>query len=167
MAKCTFHPGRNSVTVICGNSYCDKCRDGIEAARAQVDSHVQPKDCFVWYKSKDNWQPIIGTGCAHWVAHELNIRVGTSDDRCLCGFTYRVKVLVRSRTQVQDVADVKVNDIWASPTLDHTGLVIRVTAAAKAGDPPTITIRHDSSRQHKVADNDFATFFKGRGSFYR
>lgn len=58
------------------------------------------------------------------------------------------------------------NDIWASPSLDHTGLVIRVTPAM-AGGRPNITIRHDSSGQGRVAENDFATYFHGHGFFYR
>ena len=52
-------------------------------------------------------------------------------------------------------------------TLDHTGLVIRVTPAAQAGGQPAITIRHDSSGQGRVAENDFATYFHGHGAFYR
>ena len=33
--------------------------------------------------------------------------------------------------------------------------------------PAQITIRHDSSRQGMVADNDFATYFNGQGTFRR
>jgi hypothetical protein len=64
-----------------------------------------------------------------------------------------------------DISQVRVNDIWASPSLDHTGLVIRVTPASTGGRP-NITIRHDSSGQGRVAENDFATYFHGHGSFY-
>ena len=167
MGKCVLHPGRPSVVTIFGKEYCAKCQTGITDARKKVDKHVEPKDCFIWYVSNDNWQPITGTGCAHWVSHQLNVHVGGSGDCCFQGFTYRVPVLVRSRTRVPDIAHVKVNDIWASPTLDHTGLVIRIAPAAKAGGQPTITIRHDSSGQGKVAENDFATYFHGHGSFYR
>jgi hypothetical protein len=167
MSKCALHPGRDSVSTIFGRNYCQACQNGITSARSRVDRHVQPKDCFIWYVSNDNWQPITGTGCAHWVAHQLNIQTGTAGDRCLGGFTYRVAVLVRSRTPVASVSQVKVNDIWASPPLDHTGLVVRVVPPAKAGGSSTITIRHDSSHQHQVVENDFATFFHGHGSFYR
>jgi len=167
MSKCSLHPGRDSVAAIFGKNYCATCRDGITAARGRVDRHVQPNDCFIWYVSNDNWQPISGTGCAHWVSHELKIKAGTASDRCLAGFTYRVRTLVFSRTPVTDISLVRVNDIWASPSVDHTGLVIRVTPPAQAGGRPTITIRHDSSRQGRVAENDFATFFHGQGTFYR
>jgi hypothetical protein len=167
MAKCVLHPGRDSVATILGKNYCMKCRDGITAARGRVDKHVEPKECFIWYVSNDNWQPITGTGCAHWVSHQLNIHVGGAGACCLTGFTYRVPVMVRSRTPVTDILQVKVNDIWASPTLDHTGLVIRVGPPAKPGAHPTIIIRHDSSGQGRVAENDFGTYFHGHGSFYR
>ena len=167
MAKCALHPGRDSVTNVLGKDYCQKCRDGIAAARGLVERHVEPKDCFIWYVSNDNWQPITGTGCAHWVSHQLNVHAGGSDACCLSGFTYRVPVLVHSRSLVSNISNVPVNDVWASPMLDHTGLVIRVGPPTRAGANPMITIRHDSSGQGRVAENDFATYFHGHGSFYR
>jgi hypothetical protein len=84
--KCALHPGRDSVTIVFGKNYCEKCRDGIAAARHRVDRHVEPKDCFIWYVSNDNWQPITGTGCAHWVSHQMNIHAGTGSDCCFSGF---------------------------------------------------------------------------------
>ncbi len=165
--KCTLHPGRDSVINIFGKSYCQQCRDGMVTARNRVDRHVEPKDCFIWYVSNDNWQPITGTGCAHWVSHQLNVHAGGAGACCLAGFTYRVPVLVQSRVPVPNILNVRMNDIWASPTLDHTGLVIRVVPPARPGANPTITIRHDSSGQGRVAENDFATYFHGRGAFYR
>jgi len=167
MGKCVLHPGRDSVATIFGQAYCLTCRDGITSARGRVDGHVEPKECFVWYVSNDNWQPIAGTGCAHWVSHQLNIHAGGADACCLSGFTYRVTTLVYSRTRVPDISTVRVNDIWASPANDHTGIVIRVVPPAQAGGCPTITIRHDSSGQGRVAENDFARYFHGRGTFYR
>jgi hypothetical protein len=132
-----------------------------------VDRHVQPRDCFVWYQAANDWEPITGTGCAHWVAHQLNIRNGASGDRCMAGMTYRVRVLIQGRTAIGDINRVQVNDIYVSPAVDHTGLVIGVTPAPRPGASPTITIQHDSSHQHGVATNDFAMYFHGHGSFYR
>jgi|SRR5271170_6731101 len=167
MAKCFQHPGRDSVSTIFGKNYCAQCQAGITQARGSVDRHVEPKECFIWYVSNDNWQPITGTGCAHWVSHQLNVTVGGAGACCLRGFTYRVPALVHSRTPVPTIAQVRVNDIWASASLDHTGLVIRVGPPATAGAQPTITIRHDSSAQGRVAENEFATYFHSSGSFYR
>jgi hypothetical protein len=167
MLNCILHPGRVSVTKFFGKNYCAICHAGITAARGRVDQHVQPKDCFIWYVSNDNWRPIEGTGCAHWVCHQLNIQAGTTDDHCLSGFTYRVRTLVSSLTPVSSISLVRVNDIWANSARDHTGLVVRVTPSAQQGGQPAITIRHDSSRQRGVAENDFATHFNGEGTFYR
>ena len=156
--KCTFHPGRDSVIQIAGRNYCAPCQQGIAAARSHVPQHVEPKDCFVWYASGDNWNPISGTGCAHWVAHQLNIRASGSGGGCLAGFIYRVRSLVACRVEVK-LTDVQVNDIYVTPKMDHTGLVVQVT--------PTILIRHDSSGQGKVAENEFTTYFHGEGRFFR
>ncbi|HYR92368.1 MAG TPA: hypothetical protein VE422_50450 [Terriglobia bacterium] len=112
MPKCALHPGRDSVTIVFGKNYCQTCRDGIAAARNRVDRHVEPKDCFIWYVSNDNWQPITGTGCAHWVSHQMNIQAGRAGDCCFSGFTYRVPVLVHSRIPVPNISQVRVNDIW-------------------------------------------------------
>jgi hypothetical protein len=81
--------------------------------------------------------------------------------------TYRVRVLIQGRTAVGDINRVQVNNIYVTPAVDHMGLVIAVTPSPKPGTAPTITIRHDSSRQHGVSTNDYATYFHGRGTFYR
>ena len=71
------------------------------------------------------------------------------------------------RTLIQGLAtvataNVQVKDIYVTP-VDHTGLVIAVAASPQPSQPPTITIRHDSSAQGAVSDNDFAAYFTGRG----
>lgn len=167
MPKCALHPGRDSVATIYEKNYCANCRDGITAARTRVGRPVEPKECFIWYASNDNWQPIAGTGCAHWVSHQLNIHAGPTGERCLGGFTFRVHALALSHTVVSNISQVRVNDIWVSPWQDHTGLVIRVAPPAQAGGQPTITIRHDSNSLGGVVESDFATYFNGRGTFYR
>jgi len=166
MSKCVHHPGREGVFTVALQSYCAACQTGIEAARLRVDRHVEPKPCFIWYASANNWQPIAGTGCAHWVAHQRGIKKGSRGEQCIEGYTYRVRTLIQGLRTVE-VADVKVDDIYVTPTKDHTGLVLRVTASKTAGKPPTIVIRHASSGQGRVADNEFATYFHGRGSFHR
>jgi hypothetical protein len=65
----------------------------MQAAVASLDGHVTPRDCFIWYSGNRNgWARIIGTGCAHYVAHQLNIGVG--GPRCLAGFSHRVADVV-------------------------------------------------------------------------
>lgn len=166
MSRCIHHPGRTSVLTINNKYYCAECERGIIAARLLVNGHVEPKACFIWYVGSNHWQPIAGTGCAHWVAHQRGIRRGTANEQCLEGFTYRVRKLVDGMTVVA-LANVQVDDIWASPTLDHTGLVLTVKPSVVAGGVSTIIIRHDSSGQGRVSDNEYATYFHGRGTFYR
>jgi hypothetical protein len=166
MANCQIHPGSKSVTRIHGVECCDKCKAGIAAAVKKVDKHVEPKGCFVWFEGKAGWQPIPGTGCAHWVAHERGLKKGGKGEQCMLGYPLRVKTLIGGMSEVKR-ADVKVNDVYVTPSKDHTGLVLKVTPDPKAPDAPKITIRHDSSAQGKVSDSDFATHFKGNGSFFR
>ena len=105
------------------------------------------------------------TGCAHWLLHQLSRKSG-GGPTCLEGYPIRVTSVAVGRAAVV-VGHVRANDIYVTPTLDHTGLVVRVTPPAKPGGVPGITIRHDSSAQGKVAENDFATYFHGHGNFYR
>jgi len=50
--KCALHPGRDSVTIVFGKNYCEKCREGIAAARHRVDRHVDPKDCWLVFSTR-------------------------------------------------------------------------------------------------------------------
>jgi hypothetical protein len=166
MPRCILHPGREATVTIADRSYCAECDRGMTEARSRVDRHVEPKDCFIWYVGSDKWQPIFGTGCAHWVAHQRGIRRGTPGEQCLLGFPYRVRALIQG-SKIVTLENVLVNDIYVTPAFDHTGLVIRVTPGSKPSDPRKIMIKHDSSGQGRVAENDFATYFHGRGAFYR
>ncbi|MFM7036602.1 MAG: hypothetical protein ACKO2L_02655 [Planctomycetaceae bacterium] len=129
-----------------------------------------PAACFVWYVGNNQWRQITGTGCAHWVAHQLNIRASGNDPHCLEGYIYRVASLVRRTTPVA-LSDLRVHDVYVNPAADHTGLVVRIIpGASRTGQSqgaPQIWIRHDSSRQGHVADNEFATYFNGQGTFRR
>jgi hypothetical protein len=166
VTHCIHHPRRASVITINLQPYCAQCRDGIAAARLRDDRHLEPKDCFVFYASANKWQPIIGTGCAHWVAHQRGIRRKGQGEQCLEGYTCRVRTLIEGLQRVA-VQNVQVNDIYVTPTMDYAGLVVRVAPNALPGKPPVITIRHDSSSQGCVADNDFGSHFHVRGTFYR
>lgn len=168
MANCIVHSGTAAVEKIGGMAVCQACKDQIDAARKKVDKHVSPKDCFVWYEGgKSGWQPIPGTGCAHWVSHQRGIKRGGKNEQCMLGHTFRVKTMVGALGKAVDPGEVKVDDVYVTPSKDHTGIVVKVVHDAKKPDHPVITIRHCSSRQGRVSDNDFATYFKGKGSFHR
>ena len=63
-----------------------------QQAIARVPAHVVPRDCFVWYMdSRRGWEPIPGTGCAHYVAHRLGITRGAV---CDAGSSIRVSDVV-------------------------------------------------------------------------
>src|SRR5437762_9573985 len=98
---CNIHPARSGILTLAGKSYCAICQVDIAAARSRVTRHVEPKVCFVWYEGgSQGWQPIPGTGCAHWVMHQLNRRVaGTLG--CLEGYPIRVSAVTVGRSRVE------------------------------------------------------------------
>ncbi len=163
--KCIHHPGRKTVVDFAGKGYCQKCRAGQQDAVQQVDKHITPADCFVWYVGRDTWEPIGGTGCAHWVAHEKGLKAGSGEPCCLGGYVVRVPDLVNGKTRIVDLIEVRPGDIYANSKLDHCGLVVEAMPDPQLG--AKISIKHDSSRQGGVFVNDFHSHFKGRGYFYR
>ncbi len=166
MPVCFHHPGREAVWEYNRVEYCARCEAGILPAIGDVRADVTPKECFIRYRQNDDWEPIIGTGCAHWVAHEKDIQSGGAADKCLFGYTYRVHVLADICHEVA-LEDVRSGDIWINDNEDHAGLVIRVMPNLYPDEIPEITICHDSSRQHGLAINDFEHFFHGQGWFCR
>ena len=160
-AVCIHHPGRPSTGAKFGKPFCKQCNDGIDAAVVKVDVHVEPKECFVTFKGGDVWDKMPGTGCAHWIAHQKNWS-GGGTIRCLDEKKVKVSELVAGLATIAR-ASVAKGDIWVQADLGHCGLVINVSA----GSPNTITIRHDSSDQGGVVENDFDGHFGGRGSFKR
>ncbi len=164
--QCVYHPGRDAVVAIAGNNYCEPCRDGQDAARLRVDRHVVPAECFLTYLGHDDWSPMHGTGCAHWVAHQLAIQTGAPHNRCLRGFTTRVRDLFGGLTRVSQLERVRAGDIYVTPNADHCGMVSRVLVEQRTGER-RIWIQHDSVRQRGLAEDEFAPQFGGKGAFYR
>jgi hypothetical protein len=131
----------------------------------KVPRHVEPKPCFVTHVNNAvGWDSLAGTGCAHWVAHQKNIKRGHAGDghTCMLGHPTRVRDVLVGRTHVAEHA-VQRGDIWA--TDDHCGVVESVLRNPTR--PPVIMIRNCSSAQGGVFLNDWASHFKGAGTFYR
>jgi hypothetical protein len=129
-----------------------------EEAIALVDKHVEPKECFVWYEnSKVGWAPMPGTGCAHWVAHQLGYSEGLKCDK---GFTVRVRNIVSGRKKVE-MKDVQVGDLWENAgDASHIGIIRSVN---KEEDKVTsVEVEHDSVRSGGVVKSTFT-----EGLFYR
>jgi len=113
--RCYHHPGRPSVVTHHTREYCQKCSDGIDAARKTVDKHVEPKECFIWYLGSDKWETIPGTGCAHYVAHELGFDPGSDPERCLAARAFRITTLVKGRPVIAR-KDVQCATSWSPRT---------------------------------------------------
>jgi hypothetical protein len=142
-------------------------------AQAAVPSYIEPSDCFVWHKnSKEGYMVIPGTPCAHYVSHQLEL----TSKRASCDKGYLIRVAdVISALKEIELEDVQVNDVWArekgeagaggtEPT-NHCGMVSKVERDA-AGNVTKVTIKHNSSSQKALAENDWKTHFKGGGKFY-
>jgi hypothetical protein len=175
-AKCELHPGRAAADKIFGVQYCQQCVDGIVKARKKIDKHVDSKECFVVYAGKDVWNPIDGTGCAHWLLHHLG-KKGGGDPVCLAGYSVRVKAAQAGRSEIArvkggkvvsgDIAKVAKGAIFVTLAEKHCGIVTKV-AAAKSGDAlPDISIESDSSDQGGVRENGFADRYDSEGIFYK
>ena len=181
--KCKYHPGRPAVFDYDGNHYCQQCQTGYEAAVLAVkqkNPHVEPKDCFVDYAGGDSWKPLPGTGCAHWAAHQRNIKATGAAYRCLKGYLLRVSDLQthcrRAGSEIKSLQDVKAGDIWFNVSLGHNGIVYQVlpTSNPQTADyQQLIGIRHDSSAQGRVAENTLKWLITigphgpGVGTFFR
>ncbi len=172
MSKCVYHLGREGVVLYGRNYYCAKCKEGIEGARGDVGGDIYPPECFVMFHGGDTWKAIIGTGCAHWVAHEREIRSGGKDERCLLGYTLRVEDLIAglsTRSLDHGRRNISVGDIYVTTNEGHCGLVVSVDESREPGVNRKITIRHDSSNSsgtgRGVVEDDFDKHFHGTGKF--
>lgn len=150
----------------------------LKEAQAEVPSYIEPSDCFVVYRNNAlGWAPLEGTPCAHYVAHILGIQASAAlgGYGCNSGCELRVKALL-AQLEVIEVSSVVVNDVWGrlkgdvnsstkgSEPTDHCGIVYSVETLPDG--TRNFMIRHNSSGQKKVAENDWAHFGKG-GKFYR
>lgn len=149
------------------------------AAQRDVPSYIVPSHCFVVFMNNAaGWAPLTGTPCAHYVSHILGIKASRAVGGYGCndGYELRVKALLAQLSEV-DVSQVAVTDVWgrlkgdknvnnpgkAEPT-DHCGIVYLVEDLPDG--TRRIGIRHNSSGQRTVAENDWSHFGKG-GKFYR
>jgi hypothetical protein len=166
MANCFLHPGREATVLVSGKDYCAQCEAGQREARANIDNGIRPKDCFVWHIGGDRWERIRGTGCAHFVAHEKNIRALGGVAHCLEGLLIRVPDLLPGKTEIREFGDVKPGDIYVTDDRRHCGIV-RFNIPGPGRGKRRIMIEHASSRMKQVLTSDFTVYFRGQGSFFR
>ena len=124
-----------------------------EEARNQVPEHVDPKACFVWHDSSaKGWTSMPGTGCAHWISHQLGISRGL---KCDVGHTVRVKDVIAGMEPVA-MSRAAVGDIWRSTEVaSHAGIVREVLEGA-------LLVEHDSTRRNGVVTERMV-----KGKFFR
>ena len=130
------------------------------SAVALVPAHVVPKVCLVWFENRRaGWSPIPGTGCAHWVSHQLGFQTGLT---CAAGYSVRVQDVIEGKQEIV-LRDVVVGDLWKNPTAhSHVGIVRAVQVAEHSEEVTSVTVEHDSSRAGRVTTSRFTT-----GKFYR
>ncbi len=152
---------------------CNKQCARDQLANDPERSYITPRDCFIRHvNNRVGWGPIPGTGCAHYVAHELTIAGGNrKDKRCLdklaitTGQVARHYPEERTGTKLSILHKVRENDVWAKLNADgesgHCGYVKNVTPGRK----PTIEIEHLSSSAKAVKPDTYGVGIKG-GKFY-
>jgi len=97
----------------------------IEAARRRLSTGTFPRDCFIYSDgpATHRHRPIPGTSCAHYVAHELNIRVEERSAKCLDGYAVTIGQITAGRepyslldNEAWEIPDrhPRVGDIWTS-----------------------------------------------------
>lgn len=130
-----------------------------EEAEANVPAHVFPKNCFVWNDGPQGypWRPIPGTGCAHWVAHELGI---DGNPGCYVARAIRVTQVIDGKTRY-NLADAQLGDIWTNTNRSHCGIVRRINRD-QDGRRVSVSVEHCSSGQGGVVTGNFSS-----GYFYR
>ena len=124
-----------------------RCYSTKEEAVSHVPAHVVPKDCFVWKDgpSSHPWRVIPGTGCAHWVAHQLGIGRGAA---CYDGYSIRVRDVISGRTEVKKIKCCRVGDIWTNGGCTHCGIV-------RAVGTDNVLVEHCSSGRGGVVTTPF------------
>lgn len=120
-----------------------------EEARKLVTPDIRPKECFITYRgTKEGWDAISGTGCAHWVAHERGIKGNTNV--CAEGYLYRVDDVVATLTRLSpDLSRAVVGAVWKQATGSHIGIV-REVKRDNANRIVSVDVENDSSEQGGV-----------------
>jgi hypothetical protein len=128
-----------------GNQTCYTTRT---EAVSRVPTHVVPRECFVWRDGPSTfpWRVIPGTGCAHWVAHQLGIRRGAT---CYNGYSIRVSDVISGRTEVQ-IRDCNVGNIWTNNARDHCGIVRQIASGR-------VLVEHCASASGGVVQSWFSS----------
>lgn len=105
-----------------GGTWCEE----IDEARAIATAC--PSNCFIYSDGPTSHphRPIPGFPCAHYVAHELGIKVGERNSRCSEGYSVTITQITQGRGE-HPLNTAQVGDIWSDG--GHSGVVRRVDLA--------------------------------------
>ena len=133
----------------------EKCPKGYYRTREEAVGHVRetvrPRDCFVWEDGwgKCRWRVVPGTGCAHWVSHQLDLKGGRpGKNGCHEGFLIRVDDILKGRKEV-DFGKAQPGDLWWIRRDDgskHIGIIREVKTNGE-GKVIEILVEHDSDSE--------------------
>jgi hypothetical protein len=99
-------------------------------AVARVSKHISPKACFITTDDGILWRPISGTGCAHFVAHQLKVVGGIKGSTaCLLGYPLAVRRLINSFLPIDSIQGLRRNDVWFNEAVPNGSTDGKMTIA--------------------------------------
>lgn len=143
--------------------YCERCRAGIEAALRAAPPGNASLRCSAFYAGGDSWRPIAAPGAAHWLGHELGIRVPPGRPACAAGRAARVPELLSGyRELVRELPSA--GDVWVDLDGEGCGLV---KSARRDENGVEISIQGGLVHRPQLGLLDFYRDCSGRGRFHR
>ncbi len=132
----------------------------------RVRKTVMPGECFVWGdgQGKCLWRVIPGTGCAHWVSHQLNLKGGRpGNNGCYKEFLIRVNDIIQPRRRIE-FKKTKVGNLWTNERNSHIGIIRDVKTNDKG--VVGVLVEHDSDSISEKGRGVVKNWFKC-GNIYR
>jgi hypothetical protein len=126
----------------------------IAEAQKDVPEYINPRKCFITLKNTAEGYMSLGPhGCAHYVAHQKEIKISEeiSSNRCYENYAIQVKQVIVGQPKRDHIDQVRVGDIWAKK--DHCGIV----SSVKGGNPPTIYITHCSGALQEFTTTEYGS----------
>jgi hypothetical protein len=163
VTRCALHPDRPAPFAEGEGRYCERCRAGIEAARRSAPPGNAALRCSALYLGGDSWRPIAAPGAAHWLGHELDVRVSPGRPACAAGRAARVLELVGTRRELVRELPIA-GDLWVD--LDGEGCGV-VQSVRRAEEGVEIAIRGGLASRTLLGALDFYRDCGGRGRFHR
>jgi hypothetical protein len=161
---CLLHRDRRAEGAIGSCAYCAACLQEIANALRGVLPGIVPRECAATALGGAGWRALVGSGAAHWLAHELKVRPLPPLARCAAGFAVRrADLLVGRRELVRELPQS--GDLWLD--LDDDGCGVVVTSRRAEGAAVEVSIRAPLTGSLYASVHDFYRDLSGRGRFFR